>query len=39
MMNDLMNLYIVLSEMYTESLNEKSIFCVQSIIQVVNKSK
>lgn len=34
-----MNLYIVLSEMYTESLNEKSIFCVESIIQVINKSK
>lgn len=30
---------IVLSEMYTESLNENYIFCVKSIIQVVNKSE
>lgn len=38
-MNDLMNLYIVLSELYTESLNENYIFCVKSMIQVVNKSE
>lgn len=38
-MNDFMNPYIVLSEMYTESLNENYIFCVKSNIQVDNKSE
>lgn len=33
-----MNPYIVLSEIYTESLNENYIFCVKSNIQVDNKS-
>lgn len=39
MMNDLLNPYIVLSEIYTESLNENYIFCVKSNIQIDNKSK
>lgn len=34
-----MNPYIVLYEMYTESLNENYIFCVKSNIQVDNKSE
>lgn len=38
-MNDFMNTYIVLSEMYTESLNENYIFCVKSNIQIANKSE
>lgn len=38
-MNDFMNSYIVLSEMYTESLNENYLFCVKSNIQVDNKSE
>lgn len=30
-MNDFMNPHIVLSEMYTESLNENYIFCVNKV--------
>lgn len=38
-MNDFMNPYIVLSEMYTENPKENDIFCVKSNIQVDNKSE
>lgn len=34
-----MTSYIVLFEIYTESLNENYIFCVKSNIQIDNKSE
>lgn len=34
-----MTSYFVLSEIYTESLNENYIFCVKSNIQIDNKSE